>query len=340
MRRFFNERDYLEVDTPILAPALIPEPHIEVFETEFRHPHAQDGTTLAGWVPGGKRYLVPSPEIWMKELLACGFPDMFQISHCFRNAENVGPMHCPEFTMLEWYTVGADYRQSINLTDSLLAELGSLEDAGFSNQGLAMCRRPVLQITMGEAFEEFTGIPARAIHDPEALADAAARAGLSPGDAGHASGRTGGSDPAEAEDLFQRLFLTHVERKLPREQPVVLTDYPSYLPTLATPGESGAERWELYLAGVELANCYGEDRNPLRLKSYVDSAAVRKRESLVPHAPVEGLQQFSNAPPCSGVALGMDRLLMVLTGLTDIQDVIFSSGFGIFRRPSEGRGSS
>lgn len=337
-RKFFDQRSYLEVDTPLLAPALIPEPHIEVFATEQRNPHADAGVATTGG--GTARFLIPSPEVWMKELLTAGYGNMYQLCHCFRNAESTGPQHSPEFTMLEWYTVNADYMDSANHTDALLEHLASgLTDhrlprpARLSADRIRACRPPALRLSVSEAFERYAGIGAGAFDGVERMREAAASAGLSV--------RPAGDESESCDDLFQRMFLTFVEEKLPADRPVILTDYPAAVPTLAeqNPDTPFARRWELYLAGIEVANCYSEERDADRLRSYLQHAEEAKLRALVPHPTADGLVAFSSAPACSGVALGVDRLLMAFTAAKDIREVIFSTTFGIFRSPKADRGS-
>ncbi len=331
-RKFFDQRSYLEVDTPLLAPALIPEPHIEVFATEHRNPHGDADPGAAG--PGVARFLIPSPEVWMKELLTAGYGNIYQLSHCFRNAESAGPQHSPEFTMLEWYTVNADYMDSADDTDALLEHLTSMLAARLPPDRVRACRPPALRLSVSEAFERYAGIGAGAFDDVERMREAAASAGLSVRPAGDESGGE------SYDDLFQRMFLTFVEENLPTDRPVILTDYPAAVPTLAEQDADTpfARRWELYLAGIEVANCYSEERDSDRLRSYLQHAEEAKLRALVPHPAADGLVAFSSAPACSGVALGVDRLLMALTAAKDIREVIFSTTFGIFRSPQAGRG--
>jgi elongation factor P--(R)-beta-lysine ligase len=334
IRAFFDQRSYLEVDTPLLAPALIPEPHLEVYATEHRTPYDQPprpaGERASSAEPSSARYLIPSPEVWMKELLANGFGNIYQLGHCFRNAESTGPQHSPEFTMLEWYTVDADYLDSADRTDELLDHLSTRLAPELPSVQSRACRPPAHRVSVAEAFEEYAGIRANAFESTEGMREAATAAGLS-------VDRLGGNS---YDDLFQRMFLTFVEEKLPRDRPVILTDYPAAVPTLAeqSPGTPFARRWELYLCGIEVANCYSEERDPERIRAYLEHADEKKQQGMVPHPPVEGLAAFSGAPACSGVALGVDRLLMALTGVSDIREVIFSTSFGIFRSPHVGRG--
>ena len=132
VRRFFIDRGYLEVETPLLAPALIPEPALEVFRTEWIDPRSLSARDL---------FLIPSPELWMKRLLARGSGSLFQICKSFRNCEALGRYHNPEFTMLEWYTVDADYRDSADLTDELLGFLsGALGGPACAAPPACACR--------------------------------------------------------------------------------------------------------------------------------------------------------------------------------------------------------
>ncbi len=308
IRAFFTEEGYLEADTPLLAPYLIPEAHIEVFETRFIRP--EGGSTPL--------YLIPSPELWMKRLLASGSGSIFQIGHCFRNHESVGAQHNPEFTMLEWYTVGAGYLDSVSVAERLIGHVarGCGLPQRLSWQGREVdLRPPFRRLTMGEAFRQFADLDLDRCADAEVLRGEARRRGIP----------CGGDEPWD--DVFHRIFLTLVEPELPADRPLVLLDYPGTIPTLARrkPESLCAERWELYIAGLELANCYTEETDPGRLEEFIRAESAKKEGCRVPHAIDGGLPQALRAgfPPCSGVALGLDRLLMLLTDQESIEGVIF-----------------
>lgn len=299
-RSFFADRGYLEVEVPILAPALIPEAHLEVFRTELVSPYG----------PPEPRFLIPSPEIWMKRLLAEGYGDIFYLGRSFRNAESTSRLHRPEFTMLEWYTVErpqrpADYLQSADLTGELLAWLVHELARAPAGPPDPACGAPPLSITVEEAFTEWAGARAGVFDRHDGMRETALRLGM----------HVGGAETEE--DLFQRILLTHVEPRLPDDRPVFLMDYPALVPTLAT------ERWELYLRGMEIANCYTEERDRAKLAAFLDRESARKSRALVPHPVARELLGFAQAPPCTGVALGVDRLVMALLGLRDIGGVIF-----------------
>lgn len=295
VRSFFGELGYTEVDTPLLAPHLIPEPAIEVFPVRSRG---------RGGAPEQELYLVPSPELWMKRLLASGAGSIFQICHCFRNVEESSRHHAPEFTMLEWYTTDHTYLESAAVTESLLRRVG--------------IHTPVARRSMAELFAVHAGLDLDSLQEEEALRSATSGLGIPV------------SPTSDWEECFNKVFLTTVEPRLADLGAVIVLDYPAAVPTLARrkPGTPYAERWELYLDGVEIANCYTEETDPGTLEALAAREAARKAAAAFPHPPDLGIARIA-LPPCSGVALGLDRLLMRILGLDSLDQVIFFPGFGI-----------
>ncbi|MFP4377089.1 MAG: amino acid--tRNA ligase-related protein [Spirochaetales bacterium] len=303
IRAFFDGAGYLEVDTPHAATALIPEAHIEVFETAYVHP----------WEQGHPLFLIPSPEVHLKPLLGREFRNLYFLGHCFRNAESRSRLHNPEFTMLEWYTTNHGYLDSLALTERLLQSI-TIEPFPGSERVCA----PVERITMPEAFGRFAGVSPECFAADGGMRRAAESLEL----------RIGAAD--SEEDLFHRILISEVEPALPTDHPVALINYPAFVPTLAARVPSTpylCERWELYIAGMEIANCYTEERDREKIAGFLEREDEAKRHggALVNHPPATSLLEFSNAPPASGVALGFDRLLMALLGIDDIAGVIFSS---------------
>ncbi|TVR67519.1 MAG: elongation factor P--(R)-beta-lysine ligase [Spirochaetaceae bacterium] len=303
IRAFFDHRGYLAAETPQLTRTPIPEAHIELFATDLI------GTDRAAGIAEPERlFLLPSPEYHLKQLLAQGSGSLYEITHSFRNAESRGPHHNPEFTMLEYYTVEADARDSMEITTSLLEAVGE--------------NVPPLELTMQEAWERWTGVDLEATLSGEEgeigrrLAREVERRNLS----------VVVRPDEEWEDLFQRIFLSHVEPEIPRDRPVFLTQYPAAIPTLArtVPDTPWSDRWELYLSGLEVANCFGEERDPRRIAAFAETQARKKDETCRVGHPrdKEFLQPPSVLPRCSGVALGVDRLVMHLLGEETIQRVI------------------
>jgi lysyl-tRNA synthetase class 2 len=308
IRSFFDKRDFLEVDTPVLAPDLIPETCLEVFRTEYLTP---------GGKPARPYWLVPSPEIWMKKLIAKHGKSVYQICKCFRNGESTGFLHSPEFTMLEYYTVGFDYLDSLKLTEELFAALqralpfgdsGCGQDGGF------------LWISVEAAFRKFAGIDLFGAVEAGRLGEEARRLGLE---------IPGGLDTKTIYDL---IFVHAVEPRLPKDTITALLDYPAFVPCLARQSPDGktVERWEIYGRGVELANCYSEETCPETVRRYFEGEGeAKEKAALVPHridgdywklfAAGPGRRPF---PKCSGVAMGLDRLIMVLSGRSSIDSVL------------------
>ena len=294
-RSFFDGRGYLELDTPLLAPDLIPESCLEVFETSRVLP---SGDTARCW-------LIPSPEIWMKKIIAQHRTSVFQICKCFRNGESSGFLHSPEFTMLEYYTMDADYLDSLALTKELFA---FLSEAG---SGLSA---PFERMTVAEAFARFAGFDLFAAAETEgALEKEARRLGLEP--------------PADmgTAQLYDLIFIAAVEPCLKQERPVALLDYPAFVPCLAKKNADNktVQRWELYYNGIELANCFTEETDAEQVRRFFESeAAAKERRALVKHRVDRACWQGRALPPCSGVALGLDRLIMSLCGRSTIDSVL------------------
>jgi len=310
IRDFFLNRGYLEVDTALLCPSLIPESALEVFQTRYRPRHGR----------GRDFFLIPSPELWMKRLIAGGAGSIFQICKSFRNSEPATNIHNPEFTMLEWYTVAAGYLQSIDIIEqlfsSLLTEL-SLEPLLACGDHRVDCSPPFLRLSMAEAFREYLQLDLQQLAEEgyEGLAAAGRRMGLSV---------TGEDGP---EDLFHKIFLSEVEPNLPDSRALILYDYPALIPTLARrkPATPWAERWELYLGGVEIANCYSEETDPAAYEVFYDDQERAKQRAAVVHPGDRELLRIireSGFPECSGVAMGLERLFMFFLRQDSIRGIL------------------
>ena len=300
IRTYFIDKGYLEVSTPTLSPYLIPEPTIKTFGTRFVNEFE------------GSRdlYMIPSPEIFMKKLLAAGSGSIFQISQCFRNAEQLGDVHNPEFTMLEYYTVGADDRDSIAITMEMIekTKLKGIEEPWL--------REKPLIISMHEAMLKYAGVDMDKAEDISYLREEAIRLGLEPG------------ENESWDDTFNRIFLTYTEPSLPKDRQVYLTDYPDKITCLAkhSDGKPTKKRWEMYISGIEIANCYDEETDKEATRTYF-SEEYRKMENerqgteyVTP--PYDPSFTDLSIPQSSGGAMGLDRLLAVHLGLNCIEPLL------------------
>lgn len=292
MRGFFYERDFIEVETPLLSDEVIPELHIEPLAL------SRDATHHTA-------YLQASPELHMKHLLGEGIPAMFQVTRSFRTGES-GRLHNPEFSLAEWYRAGDDMSAGMTLLDELVQTLlGTL---------------PARRISYREAFQSILDIcPYTA--SCEQLATCAERNSVS-----IPSGM-----PVDGRDEWLNLLLSvRIEPLLGQSNPDLLYDYPasqSALAKLATreDGVQVAERFELYWNGIELANGYHEltDANELRerLAQVNFQRNENDRSSLpMPESLLAAMER--GMPACSGCALGFDRLVMLAVGAESIEEVM------------------
>ena len=312
IREFFWQQNFLELDTPALSKTLIPESCLEVFKTEYISPKDNSLKPL---------YLVPSPEIYIKQILAQYPVSVFQLSKCYRNIESCGRIHNPEFTMLEYYITDASYIESAALTEELFSAL--LPDIPTNDYDpFNHLRPPFIRLSMDEAFHKFAGFYLSDCPHPKQLAVHAIDLGLYQQDQTVLFSWTW-------DDLYELILVQCIEPQLPHDKPVFLMDYPAKVPCLArdVPNTDNQhdvmwkERWELYVQGIELANCYSEETDPEKIKEYFAlEGAVKNRTAKVPHAiDPDYWMHFTTFPNCSGTAMGIDRLIAVLAGCKTIE---------------------
>jgi lysyl-tRNA synthetase class 2 len=305
VRDLLSARGYLEVETPCLLAAPGMEPHITAFEAPFR-------PEMAG--PRARTvYLQTSPEYAMKRLLAEGFGSVFQIGKVFRNGE-VSPAHNPEFTMLEFY-------RSPGSAEEICADLELLCAAAAQALGNRS------DVAFATPFERLTVREALAQHAQLELPGGTWPAGPALKAAAEAKGFKFTGDPRGFDEVFFQIFLNAVEPQLGRTRPTFLTEYPASMAALARlkPGDpSVAERFELYVAGMELANGFGELNDAAEQRRRLVAEQEQRRAAGRPVYPLDErfLAAVGNMPPSGGVAVGLDRLLMLLLGAKTIEDVL------------------
>lgn len=318
LRSVFDDAGFFEVETPILSSDIVIDAWLEPFVTQW----VQDSKH---WQQQGRdRYLQTSPEFAMKRLIAAGADSIYQICKVFRNGE-LGARHNPEFTMLEWYRRGDDLNLLMNFTESMVRQLfcASAELPGSND----MARQRALRVLQPEGFERlryqdafltYTDCPVLTCHVGE-LRSLADRQGL--------SAPTGLGDD-DRDGWLNFLLAELIEPRLGRDRPTFLTNYPASQAALARLAPDGmtAERFELYIDGIELSNGYDELTDARVLRERMNQqAAVRSSEGLRRLPMTSQLLAAMDAgdlPPCSGNALGVDRLLMLALGQQDLAGVI------------------
>lgn len=276
IREYFYDRDFIEVETPVKIHAPAPEEFIESVRAEGD-------------------FLRTSPELAMKVMLADGFERIFQIGSCFR-ADEHGRRHREEFTMLEFYARGMEYREQAQFTAGFVAEAARRVLGGESvvYRGREVDLGSHEFITVEEAFRRYAGVS---------------------------------TQEAERQDRFDELMVTKIEPELGRGRLTFLTDYPANRASLArlrADNPAVAERWELYIEGIELANAFGELTDAAEQKARF-RAALEFRAAHGMHAYPEAVEFFAaldrGLPQSSGCAMGLDRLAMIFCDADDIGDV-------------------
>jgi lysyl-tRNA synthetase class 2 len=247
-------------------------------------------------ITSGDWFLQTSPELCMKRLLAAGYPRIFQISKCFRAAER-GHKHLPEFTMLEWYAAGFDYHQFMDQCEALLIaafkDRGRNQDVVWQNKKINIAS-PWEKITVADAFFRYAPITLN-----EAL----------------------------VQNKFDEIMVESIEPRLGLERPTFIYDYPAKLAALAKikmNDPTVAERFELYIGGLELANGFSElaDASEQRQR-FEEALKLRSAKNWARYEmPEKFLQSLDALPPCAGIALGIDRLVMIITDTANIDEAV------------------
>jgi len=300
-RAFFAARGYTEVETPYAVVAPGEEVHLRAFRTVREHP---DGRTEPLW-------LHTSPEFAMKRLLVGGSGPIFQLARVWRNGEG-SALHSPEFTMLEWYRPGADLA---GLMDETEAFLRAVLPPVVSCRGVQTSLDRFERMSVADAFARYVG------------ADVLATAGDAPALAAAAGVRL---RPDENwEDLFFRLLLERVEPRIGRDRPTCLTHWPAAQAALARRDPADprvAERFEIYVCGIELANAFVELTDAAEQRARFVADRARRHAASGPDWPMD--EDFLAAlehgmPPAAGPALGFDRLAMIAAGADRIGQVLW-----------------
>lgn len=316
LRDFFAARDFFEVETPCLQISPGIEPHLKAFATRLVDPLGGPDLGLA---------LHTSPEFAMKKLLVAGLPRIYQLARVFRNAER-SDTHHPEFTMLEWYRAGAGIETLMDDVEALVRALVPAAGSDRLRRGGRTCDpfRPWRRLSVAEAFDLYAGIdllataPDPLAPDRDRIAAAAGRIGVS----------VSASD--RWDDIVFKVMMDRIEPHLGAEVPVILHSWPLSLAALArrSPADPRvAERFEVYALGVELANAFGELTDPAEQRRRFAADQALQQALYGETHPID--EDFLAAldfgmPDSAGIALGFDRLVMLLGGAARIDEVLWA----------------
>lgn len=291
IRRFFTDRGLLEVETPVLSEFGVTDVHLSTFKTEFIAPFHRQSKPL---------WLITSPEYHMKRLLAAGSGAIFQICRVFRN-EEAGPRHNPEFTMLEWYRPHFDMYRLINEVDDLLQQILDCE--------------PAESLSYQFAFQQYVGLDPLSAAKTELIAKAKEQHFV-------------GAENEDRDTLLQFLFSTLVEPEIGKTRPVAVYHFPAAQAALAQISSEDhrvAERFEFYYKGLELANGFNELTDVKEQFSRFEQDNRQREKMGLPQQAIDrrllGALQ-AGIPNCAGVALGVDRLMMIALNAERIEEIM------------------
>ncbi|MGP1588253.1 MAG: amino acid--tRNA ligase-related protein [Treponemataceae bacterium] len=333
LRNFFVQKNFLELDTPALAENLIPETCLEIFKTQYMEPWSGKTHEL---------YLVPSPEIHIKPIIAKHKTDVFQISKCYRNVESIGHLHKTEFTMLEYYKMNADYMDSLNITEELFFYLNKKFNLSEDLQP------PFIRLSINDAFKQYCGFELFESAEKTSCIESFECTGSTFTNATEAKTKEISTEELAQkaielgimeindhkfetwswQELYELIFVHCVEPNLPKNKCVFLMNYPNKVSCLAQDADLFTkQRWELYGRGIELANCYSEETDGEKIKDYFEKEGRKKNLTARIKHDIDNdywkyfsfEKGFSGFPKCSGTAMGVDRLIMLLCGKEDIK---------------------
>ncbi len=302
---FLDKEGFLKADLPVLSPALVPESYLEIFKTDYIYFSKRKSL-----------YLTPSPELFLKRLLAYGIGNCYYLGHAFRNSEQPSDKHSMEFTMLEVYKTNAQYLDIAELILELFRHIavGLFGKSTIRYQNYKISFDRWERLTVAKAFQDFAGISEEALFDETAFIQRAKEKKY----------RTKGFT---YEDIFSQIYVQEIEPNLGIHGfPTLLYDYPKEFAALAKLNPDGrtAQRFECYIGGVEIGDCYTEltDWNEQEKRFEMENAK-RKKLRLINHPVDKGFIQALQygLVPCSGVAIGFERLAMIYTGKTSIHDL-------------------
>jgi lysyl-tRNA synthetase class 2 len=312
LRDLFAVLEFVEVETAVLQVSPGNETHVHAMRTELASPTGRD-----------RRYMRASPEFACKKLLAAGERRIFEFARCFRNRES-GPLHHPEFTMLEWYRAHGRYELLMDDCMAVMACAAQTADTrqfAYRDRTASPFAEPE-RITVVEAFERYAGIDLLTVLPPE---------GPDRRRFGTIALDMGINVPKEDSwgDIFSRVLVEKVEPHLGNGRATILDQYPSVMSALARPTEADprlAERFEIYICGVELANGFGELTDAAEQRRRLAAEMAEKERIYHERYPIDDdfIAALRAMPPACGVALGFDRLVMLATGATRIDQVMWA----------------
>lgn len=305
IQEYLNQKGYLKIDLPLLSPALIPESYLEVFETEFKYFNKKN-----------KLYLTPSPELFLKRLLAYGIGNCYFLGKSYRNSDSPSDLHSFEFTMLEFYKTQANY---MDIADELLNMLQFICRKLYKSNYLTYQKVRVSfekweKLTVSQAFKKYAEISQGELFDKGAFLIRAKEKGYQ-------------TNNFSYEDIFSQIYTQEIEPYLGKNgYPTLIYDYPAEFAALAklNQDDKTSQRFEFYIGGVELGDCYSELTDwHEQEKRFIQENIKRNKDKKTQHPIDKGFIEALKygLDDCAGIAIGVERLALIFANLTSISQL-------------------
>jgi elongation factor P--(R)-beta-lysine ligase len=313
IRQFLQKQQFHEVEAPLLIARPPAESYLDVFETILLDRNRNPKNA----------YLSTSPEVPLKKLMVAGIGNCFSITKSFRNMETQSRLHNPEFTILEWYRVGADYKDIMKDCEDMIQAIAGKKSIEYQGKRIDISA-PWERLTVAKAFDMYAHIRFDDFFDFTKAKNIAVQKGYKV------------EKETTWEELYNQIFLNEIEPHLGRGKPTILYEFPSAMGALARKKKSDprfAERFEFYIEGLELGDCYSEltDWKEQQERFEAELKELKRLGKTVydyDHDFIEALKV--GLPECSGIAVGVDRLVMLFADTTDIADTLFFPGKEMF----------
>jgi elongation factor P--(R)-beta-lysine ligase len=309
IRAFFKSDGFLEIDSPLMVKSPGMEPYLEVFETTLIDADSQKK----------RAFLLTSPEYALKKLLVAGIPKLFSICKSFRNGEGLSRKHNPEFTIMEWYRTNASYleimRDCENMFLSIATAMGGSRSWTYQGHEYDLTT-PWERVSVSEAFQKYCGIDTETLLDETKLLEAGKKRGFAV------------DDSTTWEQIYNQFFLNDIEPHFGVDRPTIIYDFPASQASLSKKKESDprfAERFEFYIAGIEMGNAFSEltdsDEQLRRFElERAEREALGKTMYDIDMDYVAAIK--AGLPPTGGIAVGIDRICMFFADAPSIEDVL------------------
>lgn len=312
IRQYFLNKNFHEIETPILMPTIPLEPNLYPLKTNWTHKNIDF-------------YLATSPESSLKKVIASGVGNCFAISKIVRDLEDIGPTHNLEFSMLEWYEINKNYQDIALTTQDLVIFIYQAILTYLNKRPTNLLRYqdttidlspPWHSSTLSQLFQKYANMNLSKNLNFLSILKTAKQKGYNT------------TDVTSWEPLYTQIFINEIENKLPKNKPIIIFDYPTQMSPLCKPCQNNpgfSQRFEFYIGGMEIGNAYTESTSSKNILAHTKTEQRFRQKHNLPTHPYDKrfINDCDKLPACTGIGLGIDRLAMLFSNTTNIEDVLY-----------------